>query len=150
MLTPSGAQTDEIMKAQVLEALFFANATVLLAHQMDAAFWQEWTLFGLPGGIQVFVLLNLPIIALVLYGQRALALGRPGGRTLSWVLAASGFFAVAFHSFHLLRGDEAFRLPFSIGLLAATCLLSLAQAFSLMQPGKVDRGTDRRATNETP
>jgi hypothetical protein len=121
-----------MMKFRVLEALFFANAIVLLAHQIDAAFWHEWILFGLPGGIQFFLLLNLPIIALVLYGQRSLALGRPSGKAVSWALAASGLFAAVFHGFHLLRGDEAFRLPFSMTLLVATFVFSLAQALVLM------------------
>ena len=119
-------------KFRLLETLFFANAIVLLAHQIDAAFWREWTLFGLPGGIQVFVLLNLPIVARVLYGQRCLALRRASGKTLSWALAASGLFAVVFHGFHLLQGDEAFRLPLSLALLGATCVLSLTQALALM------------------
>ena len=123
-------------KMRSLETLFFANAIVLLAHQIDAAFWREWTLFGLPGGIQFFVLLNLPIIALVLYGQRALALEHTSGKVFSWALAASGLFAFVFHGLHLLQGDEAFRLPFSLALLGATFLLSLAQAFSLLFLGE--------------
>ncbi len=132
------------MKSRVLETLFFANAIVLLAHQIDAAFWHEWVLFGLPGGIQFFLLLNLPIIALVLYGQRCLALGRPSGKAFSWALAASGLFAAVFHGFHLLRGDEAFRLPFSLALLVATFVLSLAQALGLMFLKEGDAGDHRK------
>ena len=132
------------MKSRVLETLFFANAIVLLAHQIDAAFWHEWVLFGLPGGIQFFLLLNLPIIALVLYGQRCLALGRPSGKAFSWALAASGLFAAVFPGFHLLRGDEAFRLPFSLALLVATFVLSLAQALGLMFLKEGDAGDHRK------
>jgi hypothetical protein len=120
------------------------SAIVLLAHQIDAAFWHEWVLFGLPGGIQFFLLLNLPIIALVLYGQRCLALGRPSGKAFSWALAASGLFAAVFHGFHLLRGDEAFRLPFSLVLLVATFVLSLAQALGLMFLKEGDAGDHRK------
>lgn len=132
------------MKSRVLETLFFANAIVLLAHQIDAAFWHEWVLFGLPGGIQFFLLLNLPIIALVLYGQRSLALGRPSGKAFSWALAASGLFAAVFHGFHLLRGDEAFRLPFSLTLLVATFVLSVAQALGLMLLKDGDAGDHKK------
>jgi hypothetical protein len=113
------------------EWLYLANATVLLAHQVDAAYWREWELFALPGGIQLFVLLNLPIIFAVLAGQRALARRHPSGAAFSWALAGAGLFAAAFHSFHLLRGDEAFTLPVSLALLAATLLLSSAQALTL-------------------
>lgn len=132
------------MKSRVLETLFSANAIVLLAHQIDAAFWHEWVLFGLPGGIQFFLLLNLPIIALVLYGQRSLALSRPSGKVVSWALAASGLFAAVFHGFHLLRGDEAFRLPFSLTLLVATFVLSVAQALGLMLLQDDDAGNQKK------
>jgi hypothetical protein len=118
---------------RLLEILYSANAVVLLAHQIDAAYWKEWTLFGLPGGIQLFVILNLPIIALVLHGQRSLALRQSSGRVIAWMLVAAGLFAVGFHGFHLLRGDEAFRLPISLALLAATFVLSLLQAWSLVR-----------------
>lgn len=127
------------MRHRWLEALFSANSIVLLSHQIDAAYWREWTLFGIPGGIQVFVLLNIPIIALVLFGQRALAFGRESGSAISWALAASGVFAVAFHGYHLLRGDEAFRTPVSLALLWATLVLSLAQGIVLTLSARADR-----------
>lgn len=118
-------------KARGLHTLYRLNATVLLTHQMDAAYWQEWTLFGLPGGIQCYLLLNLPLVWLVLYGDQALTRGRPAGRVMSGVLAASGLFAAGFHGAWLLAGDPGFRLPLSLALLAATVLLSPLQAARL-------------------
>jgi hypothetical protein len=115
------------------EWLYLTNATVLLVHQMDAAYWHEWTLFGLPGGIQFYLLLNLPIVLPILYGVRALALGHRAGLVMSWVLVAAGLFAAGFHAFHLLSGDAAFTLPVSIGLLVATGVLSIAQAGCLLR-----------------
>jgi hypothetical protein len=105
--------------------LYLANATVLLAHQIDAAYWQEWTLFGLPGGIQLFVLLNTPILLAVLVGMERLATAT--GRRLSLLLGASGVFAAVFHTAHLLAGDDAFTTPVSVGLLVLTAVLSPAQ-----------------------
>lgn len=128
------------MRSRWPEALFLINAIVLLSHQIDAAYWHEWTLFGIPGGIQVFVLLNIPIIALILFGQRALALGRPSGLPISWALAASGLFAAAFHGFHIWQGDPAFRTPVSLILLCATFVLSLAQGIVLTFPAQTGRG----------
>lgn len=52
-----------------LRWLFLSNATVLLTHQIDAAYWHEWEMFFIPGGNQVNLLLNLPIIALVMYSH---------------------------------------------------------------------------------
>lgn len=121
------------MKSRRLhDGLYLANATILLTHQIDAAYWHEWTLFGMPGGVQLFLLLNLPILFLILHGTTALALGLGSGVVISWVVVCCGLFAFGFHSFHLLRGDEAFTLPVSLGLLAATLVLSVAQAASLL------------------
>jgi hypothetical protein len=113
---------------QVHNWLYSANATVLIAHQIDAAYWHEWELFGMPGGIQLFVILNLPIVFLVLYGQRVLALESKSSIVISCLLVASGLFAVGIHSFFLMQGDDAFRLPVSLGLLIGTLFLSPAQA----------------------
>lgn len=114
------------------EWLYLLNATVLLTHQVDAAYWHEWEIFGLPGGVQLFLLLNLPIVALVLYGQRTLAMRRRSGVVISWLLVASGLLAAGLHSFFLLAGDRGFSLPVSLGLLIATLVLSLAQGRSLL------------------
>jgi hypothetical protein len=107
--------------------LYLLNAAVLLTHQIDAAFWHEWELFHIPGGSQLNLLLNLPLIVLVLFGLVALAQGRPAARFLYGLLAATGLFTAGIHSYFLLHGDTGFRLPVSLGLLAATLLLSLAQ-----------------------
>jgi len=109
--------------------LYLANATVLLGHQIDAAHWQEWTLFGLPGGIELFVVLNLPIVAVLLLGTARLE--DVVGRRISAGVAASGVFAAVFHGLHLAAGDEAFRTPVSVALLVATAVLSPLQAACL-------------------
>ena len=114
------------------DGLYLANATVLLTHQIDAAFWHEWDLFGLPGGAPLFVLTNLPIVFAVLWGAQALARGRAGGVVMSWALVASGAIAIGLHGAFLASGHVAFRAPVSLGLLAATGVLSLAQASVLL------------------
>jgi hypothetical protein len=113
------------------DGLYLANATVLLTHQIDAAYWHEWELFGVPGGAPLFVATNLPMVFLVLWGTRALALGRTAGIVMSWALVATGAVAIGLHGFFLLRGYDAFRAPVSLGLLAATLVLSCAQAVVL-------------------
>lgn len=115
------------------ERLYLANAAVLLVHQMDAAYWHEWTLFGMPGGLGLYLALNVPIALLVLAGYGALTARRPAAFPLSWCVAASGLFAAGFHAYHLWRGDAAFRAPISLALLVDTALLSAAQAVLLLR-----------------
>lgn len=115
-----------------LSWLYLLNAAILITHQIDAAYWHEWDLFGLPGGIQLNLLLNLPIVALILMGQHRLTQGRPAGIVFSWLLVAGGLSAVSIHSYFLMQGDASFRLPVSLALLIATFGVSLAQAMVLL------------------
>lgn len=116
------------MLSPTLDRLYLANAAVLLVHQMDAAYWQEWRLFHMPGGLALYLVLNLPIALVILAGYGAVAARRPSALAYSWALVAAGLFAAAFHAAHLLRGDVASRAPVSLALLADTTLLSLVQA----------------------
>jgi uncharacterized membrane protein len=121
------------MTKSILSWLYIANAAILITHQIDSAYWHEWELFKMPGGIQLNLLLNIPLIILMLFGQQCLTQGRTTGIIFSWLLVAGGLFAVSIHTYFLLQGDERFRLPVSLGLLATTLLLSLAQAIALLR-----------------
>ena len=113
--------------------LYLLNAAVLITHEIDSAYWREWELFGIPGGIQAFLGINLFLVLVILFGHQALALGRASGFMFSWMLAAGGIFAAVIHTFFLLKGSEAFTTPASLALLAATLVLSLAQAAALIR-----------------
>lgn len=117
--------------------LYLLNAAVLITHEIHSAYWNAWELFGMPGGIQFFLILNLLLVVLVLYGHQALIQGRAVGFVFSWLLVAGGLSAVTIHAYFLLQAGELFRLPVSLGLLAATFLLSLAQAFALFTRQKM-------------
>ena len=68
--------------------LYLLNAAVLITHEIDSAYWHEWELFGMPGGIQLFLVLNLLLVMLVLYGYQTLVQGRASGLVFSWLLVA--------------------------------------------------------------
>ena len=40
------------MSPRVLDALYLVNASLLVTHEIDSAYWNEWELLHLPGGIQ--------------------------------------------------------------------------------------------------
>jgi hypothetical protein len=113
------------------DALYLANASVLLTHQIDAAYWHEWELFGVPGGAPLFVVTNVPMVFLVVWGAHALALDRTAGIVMSWALMATGFIAFGLHALFLARGYPAFDAPVSLGLLGATLVISIVQAVAL-------------------
>lgn len=119
------------MKPDLPQTLFLLNSTVLLTHQIDAAYWHEWNLFHLPGGNQLNLILNLPIIALVLLAFLQVATHSPRQRLCHQFLAGLGLLTVAIHSGFFLAGHPEFQQPMSLLLLAATLILSLTQWMTL-------------------
>lgn len=35
--------------------LYLLNFALLFTHEIDSAYWKEWDLFGIPGGIKSFL-----------------------------------------------------------------------------------------------
>ncbi len=124
------------MKPDLPQTLFLLNSTVLITHQIDAAYWHEWNLFHLPGGNQLNLILNLPIIALVLLAFLQVATRSPRQRLCHQFLASLGLLTFAIHSGFFLTGHSEFRQPMSLLLLAATLMLSMAQLKNLPLAGK--------------
>jgi hypothetical protein len=108
--------------------LYMINYALLFAHEIGSAFWQEWDLFGIPGGIQVFVILNLGLLLVGLYGFRQILGGARSRNTWSLLLAAAGILAFAIHSYFILAGRREFIVPVSLALLLAILAVSLLQA----------------------
>lgn len=107
--------------------LYLINAVLLIVHEIDSAYWQEWKLFHLPGGAPGFVLLHLPLVFVVLYGLVLLDRGQPAGLVISLLLSLCGLIALWLHGYFLKKGREEFDTPVSKGILAATGLVSTAQ-----------------------
>lgn len=108
--------------------LYVVNAVLLIDHEIDSAYWKEWDLFGLKGGIGGFLLLHLPLLGAVLYGLVLVERRMVAGLILSLLLGVGGLFAFGIHTYFLRRGRAEFRAPISQSILYATLLVSLAQA----------------------
>lgn len=113
---------------QVLLWVYAANATLLIVHEIDSAYWREWNLFGLAGGIGLFVTLHVPLVGLILWGLLEVQKRSWVGLLLAGACAAGGFFAVIAHTYFLRKGRPEFRHPVSIAVLAAMGLASAAEA----------------------
>jgi hypothetical protein len=107
--------------------LYFANMTFLVVHEIDSAYWHEWSLFGLPGGIQLFLLLHIPLLALVFWGFWRVVSWTRGAKAFSFLLAVAGIVAFSIHAALIAKGASEFRLPTSQAILWGTLLLSFAQ-----------------------
>ncbi|MBP2031278.1 hypothetical protein J2755_002241 [Methanohalophilus levihalophilus] len=113
--------------AELLFWLYLTNAILLISHEIDSAYWKEWNLFKLPGGINGFLLLHFPILLFVLYGLVLVYANIQYGLFFSLLLALSGIFAFTAHTFFMLKGNEEFTTPVSIFILLSTLVVSAVQ-----------------------
>jgi len=110
-----------------LPILYIVNFALLITHEIDSAFWHEWNLFGIPGGIQVFLILNFILIAVFLIGMEKVVRGERGAKAFSYLLAACGIFAFTIHTVFIMLGNPEFRLPISIAILVLILIVSVLQ-----------------------
>lgn len=123
-------------------ALCFANIVLLTSHEIDSAFWREWEMFGLPGGVQAFVLVNSGLLALVLFGYTQVILDRSSATRWALVLAAMGGAAVVAHGLFLLLGRPQFRTPVSLAVLGLIGIVSALQVAQESRTAVRSRITD--------
>jgi len=107
--------------------LYVVNATLLIVHEIDSAYWQEWKLFKLPGGVTFFVCLHIPLVAVILLGLLYLAWGAFAGLVFSGILGLAGIAAFIIHMTFIACGRDEFKTASSISVLIATLVISLAQ-----------------------
>lgn len=106
-----------------IQRLYIATLSFLIVHQIDAAYWNEWELFLLPGGIQLFNILNLAIIPFLVYGFRSVILKETSGRRWSLITGGLGTLTLLIHSGFYIAGNDRFTLPIS-ALIVVACGLS--------------------------
>lgn len=115
------------MSHRTLVVLYLINGALLITHEIDSGYWNEWELLHLPGGVQFFLVLNFGLVLLVLFGLAALVQQRRSGLWFSVGLAGAGLLAFVIHGAFLLRGHPEFRLPTSVAILGGSLIVSLIQ-----------------------
>jgi hypothetical protein len=115
---------------------YFWTMLLLILHQVDAAYWREWEMFHVPGGIQGFLVFNLAAIALLLAGYRHVLLATPQADLSAGVCAALGVGTCLIHAGFALAGLEQFHLPLSVAII----VLCLASAVWLLCDLRRDQG----------
>jgi hypothetical protein len=113
--------------ADLLLWLYLANSVLLINHEIDSAYWKEWNLFKLPGGLTGFLLLHFPLLLFILLGLIFVYRHSSWGLIFSFVLCFGGLFAFAVHTYFLGKGRAEFDKPISKFILVAILLVSLIQ-----------------------
>jgi hypothetical protein len=106
-----------------MERSYLMTMTALIIHQIDAAYWKEWDMFFIPGGIQGFLVFNIIVVPVLLWGYRHVILSTDKAIIYSVICSMLGLLTFCIHSIFFIVGFEQFNLPLSLLVLLA-CLLS--------------------------
>lgn len=113
--------------ADLLLWLYLVNSVLLINHEIDSAYWKEWELFKLPGGITGFLLLHFPLLFVILWGLILVSRHSSWGLVFSLLLCLDGLFAFAVHTYFLRKERAEFNKPISKFMLIAILIVSLIQ-----------------------
>ena len=111
----------------LLNSTVVLNLACLIGHQIDAAYWHEWEMFKLPGGIQFYNVFNLILFAILIECLIPIIQRQKIGRYCSIAIASCSGIVLPIHSLFALAGFEQFDLPVSILLILATFAISVIQ-----------------------
>ena len=121
---PKQSETGKVAQSR-LERLYLLTTLLLLIHQIDSAYWHEWRLFGLPGGIEVFLGANLLLIAPFLVGLLRVQTAPLVGARFGIALSSVGVGAFTIHAGFWFTGHPEFRTFASVALLTASLVTSI-------------------------
>jgi hypothetical protein len=108
---------------------YILNSTLIIVHEIDSAYWKEWELFHLPGGIAGFLLLHVPLVMLLMYGVIEVQLGSSFGYLINLIVTFGGLFAFLIHSYFIQTGNLQFKTTISQAFLYAVLVISILQFY---------------------
>jgi hypothetical protein len=117
------------MNESLLFWIYLANAVILIVHEIDSAYWQEWKLINSDdkNGINAFLILHIPMIIVILLGLVYVYENRFIGLIISLILSAGGLFAFFFHNYFLRKGRPEFNTTVSKSIIISTLIISIFQ-----------------------
>ncbi|HLA31945.1 MAG TPA: DUF6713 family protein [Pseudomonas sp.] len=114
-----------------MQRSYFSTLCLLVLHQIDAAYWREWEMFHLPGGIQGYLAFNLLAIPILLLGYTQVVLGGDKAILFARLCAALGALTFLIHAGFALAGFSQFHLPLSMALIVLCLTSALWQLFEI-------------------
>ena len=113
--------------ATLLFWIYLISLTLLILHEMDSVYWKEWDLFGLPGGVEGFLLVHIPLILIALYGLIWIYQQTLAGLIVSLIISLAGMGGFGLHTYFIRTGHPEFKTPLSRMILIGMLFVSLAQ-----------------------
>jgi hypothetical protein len=111
----------------ILLWLYLFNAVLLINHEIDSAYWKEWNLFKIPGGIASFLVIHLFLVFIILSGIILIHQQTSGGLFISALVSLGGIFAFSIHTYFIKKGHPEFNTTISQMILIALLIISIVQ-----------------------
>ena len=105
------------------------TVALLATHQVDASFQREWELFGVPGGIEFFLLFNLVAVGVLLFSLLKLAANAKLSAFWRFIIPITGLLTTGIHGVFFAAGRTEFSQPASVAILAILFLSSVSEFF---------------------
>ena len=121
----------------MIEKLYLINLCLIITHEIDSAYWKEWEMFYLPGGIQFFNIINFLLIVVLIWGYRSVVLKTRSGFNYSIAMSSIGIIAFIIHGIFMLNGYEQFTLPVSMLILVVCFITSISQLIRTFMTKKI-------------
>ncbi len=113
-----------------MERAYLVTMSLLIFHQIDAAYWKEWEMFHLPGGVQGYLIFNIIAIPVLLNGYKHLIRQSESAKIYSYICGTLAVVTFLIHAGFAMFGSRQFDLPLSI-LIIVLCFLSGAWQLTL-------------------
>jgi len=118
-----------------MERSYFLTLCLLVLHQIDAAYWHEWEMFYLPGGVQGYLAFNIIAIPIVILGYKHIVLRSNKAVFFARICAALGLLTFLIHGGFALAGFEQFHLPLSMAIILGCLVASVWQFVEIRKFG---------------
>lgn len=117
------------MDLSLLFWIYLINSMILINHEIDSAYWQEWKLVNPndTSDVKGFLIIHFPMLFAILFGLILIDRGLIAGYVISLIVAAGGIFAFFFHFYHLRKGRKEFNNWLSKLILILTFPISIFQ-----------------------
>lgn len=109
---------------KLITLFFILNATILLLHEIESSYEQEWEILKLPGKITGFLLLHIPIILLLFYGVLEIERLSHIGLFLGIITGIGGLIPFLVHKVLVVRKDK-FNLHISNALIGLNIITGI-------------------------
>lgn len=112
-----------------METLFFWTyiivLTLIINHQIDSAYWHEWKLFNLEGGVDGFLWLHIPIWIFFLWSLTQVYTHTFTGIIIALITSIIGVGCFFIHQYFIKKGHKEFTTFVSQFHLWAILLVSI-------------------------